>query len=179
MDVLVTKHFDEMTYLFSSWIFPLFVSWLDPEEQWSALPICDCRGPCILSKTSFHTLTPAQIFVQYKIAWHSAPVSRWKNDFMYMGQPCDFVVIWFCFCVETPFSFFVFLFPLQKKTKANPPQIHRMNTTHLTQWLQLRLTSQQITSHTVFLMPFQILPFSSSTPGNLYSSSLQVLNWFL
>lgn len=110
-----------MTYLVSSWMFPLFVSWLDLDQPGSALPPCACRGPCILSKTSFHSLTPAQIFVQYKIAWHPAPVSRWRNDFMYTGQPCDFVVICICFYVEKPFRFFVVLLPLWKnKTKATP-----------------------------------------------------------
>lgn len=116
------------------------------------------------------------MFVQYKIAWHAAPVSRWKNDFMYAEQPCDFVVICISFCVETLFSFFVFL--LYRKTKPNPSQLHRINTIHLTPWLQLKVSSQLITSHTVFLMLFQQLPFFSSTPGNLYFSSLQVLNWF-
>lgn len=55
-----------------------------------------------------------------------------------------------------------------RKIKPNPPQIHRINTTHLIQWVQLKLPSQQITSHIVFLMLFQKLPFSSSTPGNLH-----------
>lgn len=121
------------------------------------------------------TVSLLQIFVQYKIAWHPAPVSRWKNDFMYTGKRCDFVVICICFCVWTPFSFFVVLLPLQKN-KPNSPQIHRINTTHLTQGLPLKLTSQQIPSHTVFLILFQILPSSSNTPGNLYFSSLQILN---